>query len=500
MTTTENTEDEAKAPIAGTAAAAPQAAPPAPIEERTSVTHHKGTFGDRVLAYTATAGTHIIKDAEGKAKASIFYVAYGRDDVDDPATRPITFIFNGGPGSSSVWLHLGVFGPKRVRVADDLRPAAPPFPLIDNAYSLLPESDLVFIDPVSTGYSRPAPGEDAKQFHGVDEDVETVGEFIRLFTTRAHRWASPKYLAGESYGTTRAAALAGHLQDRHGMYFNGVMLISAVLNFGTTSYGHGNDIAYALYLPSLAAIAWYHGRLGKQFDDVDALVAEVEEFALGDYISVLVRGSRASDKERAKVAAALARYTGLSRDFVEQCNLRIAPPRFGKELLRDERRTVGRLDARYTGSDPDAAGEYSQYDPSYPAIQGPYTAAMNAYLRDHLDFKDDAAYEILNGQAVHPWKLGDKAEGRYLDVSPTLRDAMTMNHALRVFVGGSYYDLATPYFATEWTLDQMTLDPSLRKNIVVSRYQSGHMMYIHEPELVRLHADLSAFVTAPTPG
>jgi carboxypeptidase C (cathepsin A) len=489
------TAKEASAEAEGaTDAASNEAKPAEPPPERTVETKASVTIRGTKVAYTATAGTYTLSDDDAKPKASVFFVSYTRDGTKDPADRPVLFAFNGGPGSSSVWLHLGVFGPRRVVLGEADAGTAPPFRLVDNDHSVLDLVDIVFVDPVSTGYSRPLEGEDREQFHGVSEDVEWMAEFIRLWTTRAGRWASPKYLAGESYGTARAAALAGKLQDRHGMYLNGVVLISAVLMFQTASPSPGNDIGYISYVPTMAATAWYHGRLDASVEDLEALVADVEDFVAGDYATVLMRGSRASDDERTSVAERLSRFTGLSVDFIRRSNLRIAPHRFMKELLREEARTVGRLDSRFTGIDSDAAGEAPDYDPSYAAIQGPYTATLNHYVRHDLEFENDDVYEILAGHKVHPWKAGELGEGRFIDVSGTLRDAMSKNRSLRVFLASGYFDLATPFFAAEWTLDHMGLDPSLVPNIVTKRYPAGHMMYVHEPSIRALRDDLASFL------
>jgi len=458
-------------------------------------THHSVTIGGTSVKYTAVAGTLVLKEEDGTSKASVFYVAYTRDGAGDRSARPVTFSFNGGPGSSSVWLHLGVLGPRRVLLDDEGTPPPPPYRLIDNAYSLLDVTDLVFIDPVSTGYSRVVPQEaEPKEFHGVREDIESVGEFIRLYTTRNRRWSSPKFLIGESYGTTRAAGLAGHLQERHGMYLNGVMLVSSILEFQTARFDPGNDVPYVLFLPTYAATAWYHEQLPADLQQraLREVLDEVEAFATEEYATALMRGATLPEADRQRVAARLARYTGLSEDYVDRANLRVGIMRFVKELLREERRTVGRLDSRFTGIDRDAAGESFDYDPSYAAIQGPYTATLNAYVREDLEFESDLPYEILTGR-VRPWNYAPY-QNQYLNVAETLREAMTQNPHLRVLVANGYYDLATPYFATEHTFNRLPLDSSLRGNLTMTYYEAGHMMYIHRPSLETLKADLERFV------
>jgi len=479
------------------------AKPTPPPADVITQTHHTITLNGRELAYTATAGRIILKaedEKEGeKPKAAIFFVAYtadrpeGTTEGEQAAARPITFSFNGGPGSSSVWLHLGLLGPRRVVLEEDGRPLPPPYRLIDNAFTLLDKTDLVFIDPVTTGFSRAVPGEKDKQFHGFKPDIETVGDFIRLYVSRYHRWGSPRYLIGESYGTTRAAGLAGYLQERHGLYLNGIMLISVVLNFMTVDFDPGNDLPYVLFLPTYTATAHYHNRLEPILQaDLRQTLAEVEAFALGEYATALMQGDALPDEAATALAARLARYTGLSQMYVEATNLRINIHRFVKELLRDERRTAGRLDSRFTGIDRDAAGEGHEYDPSYAIIQGAYTGLLNDYVRRELGFESDLPYEILT-ERVHPWNF-EQHQNSYVNVGETLRKAMSMNPHLRVFVANGYYDLATPYLATQYTLNHLQLDRSRRDNVTMRYYEAGHMMYIHDPSLAQLKADLDTFL------
>ncbi len=487
--------------------AATQAEP----RDRLSVTQHVYTSGGQAIHYTVTAGTIVLKEesekkkgddasqSEGeKARASIFFIAYTRDDVPDKTRRPVTFSFNGGPGSSSVWLHLGVLGPRRVALDEFGNLPQPPYRLVENEHALLDLTDLVFIDPVSTGYSRAVAGEKARDFHGFTKDIQSVGDFIRLFTSRYGRWTSPKFLAGESYGTTRAAGLAGYLQDRHGLYLNGLMLISSILNFQTALFDPGNDLPYLLFLPTYTATAWYHKRLVPSLQhDLRAALREAEAFARGDYALALLQGAALPAERRRNIAARLARLTGLSLDYVERANLRIEIQRFTKELLRDKRRTVGRLDSRYQGVDRDAAGESPEYDPSYANIQGPYTATLNDYVRGELKYESDLPYEILT-ERVSPWSYGEH-ENQYVNVAETLRKAMLINPHLKVFVASGYYDLATPYFATEYTLNHLGLEPDLQANIKLGYYEAGHMMYVHLPALIQLKSDLAAFLSSAVP-
>lgn len=482
-----------------------------PPEDRLSVTQHELALGGKKLRYTATAGTIVLKEeaekrgeqqgeSEGeKPKASVFFVAYTLNDVADKTKRPLTFSFNGGPGSSSVWLHLGLLGPKRVVLNDDGTMPPPPFRLEPNAHSLLDAADLVFIDPVSTGFSRVVPGEKAKEFHGFKKDIESVGEFIRLYASRHRRWTSPKFLIGESYGTTRAAGLTGYLQERCGMALNGVMLVSSILDFQTARFAPGNDLPHVLFLPTYAATAWYHKRLPPALQEkpLAEFLPEVEAFAAGPYAAALAKGSALSATESARLAKRLARYTGLSKDYVERTNLRVNIYRFVKELLRDQRRTVGRLDSRMTGMDRDAAGEHHEQDPSLTAITGPYTATFNDYVRDELNFESDLPYEILTSR-VHPWRFDDH-ENTYVNVAETLRKTVCANPYLKVFVANGFYDLATPYFATVHTFNHLALEPELQGNVSLGFYEAGHMMYVHLPSLERLKADLREFLASACP-
>ncbi|MEV0827926.1 S10 family peptidase [Nonomuraea rubra] len=448
-------------------------------------------------SYTATTGTVVLREEvttdgrfEGlRPKAEVFVTAYTMDGAD-PLTRPITFAFNGGPGSSSVWLHLGVLGPRRVVMGDAGALLPPPYGLADNEESLLRVSDLVFIDPISTGYSRVAEGEKTEPYHGFSGDLESIGEVIRLWTTRNGRWMSPKFLAGESYGTVRAAGLADHLQSRYGMYLNGVMLISSVLDYATGEFNEGHDLAYALYLPTYAAIAHYHGLHGDR--PLAEVLREAEEYADRDYLWVLARGNRLTEQERAAAVAKIAALAGLSEDYVDRVNLRIEHIRFFTELLRSRRRTVGRLDGRFTGWDPDAGREHFTADPSMDAIMGPYSAALNHYLRTELGYANDLPYEILTSR-VQPWSYKE-FENAHVHVADRLSAAMRANPHLRVHVACGYHDGATPYFAAEHTFAHLAVPAELAGNVEFKYYEAGHMMYVHEPSRLQQSADLAAFL------
>jgi len=480
---------------------------PAP-KDNLVVTQHKVRMGGKEIKYTVTAGTMVLKEetpdrekeAEGeKPRAQVFFVAYTKDDNGAKSAgktralqkRPLTFSFNGGPGSSSVWLHLGVLGPRRVVLTDEGELPAPPFKLTDNQYSILDETDLVFIDPVSTGYSRAVDGQKPKEWHEFRKDIESVGDFIRLYTTRYNRWLSPKFLIGESYGTTRAAGLSGYLQERHGLYLNGLMLISAVLDFTTILFNTNNELPFILFLPGYAATAWYHKKAGVG-QPLRKFLKEAEDFARGEYASALMKGDLLSSEERIHVVQELTRFTGLSTDFIERSNLRIKDRHFFKELLRESERTVGRLDSRFLGIDRLGVTETTEYDPLLTNVVGPYTAGFYDHIRAELKFESDLPYEILNGK-VWPWSYS-VFENQYLNVAETMRKAMTYNPHLKVFVANGYYDLGTPYFATEYTFNHLGLNKSLQKNVSMGYYEAGHMMYIHMPSLKKMKTDLVKFI------
>ena len=444
------------------------------------------------LSYKATAGHMAIFDENEKITAKIFFIAYTRSDVANVSNRPVTFTFNGGPGSSSVWLHLGGLGPKRVLCGENGEQLPPPYRLVDNEGSILDATDLVFIDPVSTGFSKVPEGRNAKDHHGLQEDLNSVAEFIRLYLTRYKRWGSPKFLAGESYGTTRAAGLSSVLHDQYGITLNGVILISVALNFQTFLFAEGNDLPYSLYLPSYTATAWYHKKLPTELQqDFKKALNEAEQFAEGEYSQALMRGNALSEVEKQAIARKVARLTGLSEDYVLRCHLRVEYSRFMKELLRDRKRTVGRFDSRFLGTDSDANGATSEYDPSFPIVLGPYTQTLNDYVRSELKVENDSNYEILSGK-VQPWKWN--TENRYANLAANLRRAMMMNPYLNVYVANGYYDLATPYFAADYTFKHLAFDPLIAQRITTSYYDAGHMMYIHKPSLLKMRKELLAFI------
>jgi carboxypeptidase C (cathepsin A) len=457
-----------------------------------ALTEGEVLIGGQAIPYQACAGMLPIRDEQGKVTAEIFYVAYTRSDIPEGEKRPLTFSFNGGPGSSSVWMHLGLLGPKRVKLAEGGFAVAPPYELVANEFSLLDETDLVFIDPVGTGFSRAQKPEEAKNFHGVAEDARSVAEFIRLYVTRHERWASPKFLIGESYGTTRAAALSGELLHKHRMNLNGIMLVSTVLNFQTIWGGAGNDLPHVLYLPSFCATAWYHKKLSPELQarDLPDLLKEVEAFAIGDYNRGLMLGAGLKGAERADLVRRVAAYLGLKESFVEGCNLRVSMRRFNAELLRAEGRVIGRFDSRYTSPVRDELSEGAERDPSADAIFSAFASTFMHYLRTDLKVTEDQPYHILAG--LGRWNWG--AENQFLNVAETLADSMVANPFLKVHVSNGLYDLATPYFAARYTFDHLVLPEVLHANIVQDDYTAGHMMYLNLPDLEKQKKDLAAFI------
>lgn len=465
-------------------------AEPTPAGVSVTTTRNSVMVGGKKIDYTAYTGYLTLQNDTGKAIAKMFFTYYKKDG-GDAAKRPLTFTFNGGPGSSSVWLHMGGLGPKRVLLKEDGTASGPPYRYVNNEYTWLEKSDLVFIDPVSTGYSRPAPGENPKQFHGYQEDISSMGAFVRDFLSRYERWGSPKYLAGESYGTTRAAGLSKYLQDYHRIYLNGIFLISSVLNFGTNDYYVGNDLPRALYIPSYTAAAWYHKKLAPALQaDLKKALKESEEFALGAYATALLKGGWLSETEKEAIAEKMSYYTGLSKEYILQSNLRVEENRFYKELRRKDGLTIGRLDARFTGRDIDDVAESNSFDPSFANIDGPFTATMNDYFQKELNFKEEKPYNIFGN--VYPWNYNN-VQNKFLNVAESLRDAMSKNPALKVYVGFGYYDFATPYFTAKYDIEHMFLRPEQRKNVKSYFYESGHMYYIHQPSLVQFKKDVDEF-------
>ncbi len=455
---------------------------PAP-EEKSVVTHHSARVGGQTINYTATAATYNIKADDGTVKATMFYVAYTKDGIADPAKRPISFVYNGGPGSASLFTHMGM-GPERVVLTADGHGMPAPYTITDNEDSFLDATDLVFIDAISTGYSRPAPGEAPNQFHGIIEDANWFADFIYQYITRNDRWASPKFLIGESYGTTRSAELSGVLQERHQIYMSGIVLLSTV-----AFSNWGADDRTIFYLPTYTTTAWYHHLLPPDLQSLTvAEVAEkAREFAHGEYAQALEKGDQLSAVEEQKVAEDLSHYTGLSTQYIEEANLRVSPFRWFKELERNKRRTIGRLDSRFEGMDVDAAGERNEYDPSEASYEGAFVATFHDYVRRELKWDSDAYYTVSAN--VRPWDQTGNTE-----VAEVLRAAMTQQTYLKVLVLCGYYDVATPFNGIENTVAHMHLEPPIRKNISFAYYESGHMVYIDEKAHHKLHKDVDDFI------
>ena len=482
---------------AGAAAAKPSSE--GPPKEESSVTDHTIKLGAQMIPYKATAGTILLKDDKDEPIASIFYVAYIRSDVKDTSQRPLAFLYNGGPGSASAPLHMGAFGPKRILTSDAEATPPAPYQLVDNANCLLDASDLIFIDPVGTGYSRAVGQATGKSFWGVDEDAKSLAQFITTYVNRNNRWNSPKFLIGESYGTFRDAVLVDDLQNNDNMYFNGVVMISMVLDFETISFNPGEDLSYVLYLPSYAAAAWYHKTLADRPADLDAFLAEARQFASSEYAPALAMGSALPAAQRADVVHKLARFTGLSEDYISNANLRVNLFQFMTELQRSKGLTTGRLDARFTGPIFDRLEEYAQYDPLETATSGAFAAAFNSYVREDLQYNKDQSYEMLSDHVNESWDWNHKVPENFSargspNAEADLVDALFTNTHLQVEVENGKFDLGTPFFATEYTMDHLNLPPNLQKNIHLQYYDAGHMMYLHEDDLTKLKNNIAAFI------
>jgi carboxypeptidase C (cathepsin A) len=463
--------------------------------EESSVTEHTIRLNGQTVPYRATAATMLLHDDDGEPIGSLYSTAYTRTDVDDLSTRPIAFVYNGGPGSASAWLHMGAFGPRRIVVTDPEATPPAPYRLVANEGSPIDVADLVFIDPIGTGFSKPVGSGSGEDFWGIDEDARSLAQFITRYVSRNGRWNSPKYLIGESYGTTRSAVLVNYLQRREGMDFNGVVLISAVLDFETLLFAPGHDLSYVVYLPSYALTAAYHGLIPQPADQ-EAFLDEVRAYAIGPYAAALARGAALPADERASVLTRLASYTGLSQEYLDRANLRVTLSQYRQELQRAVGEVTGRLDSRFDGLIGNLLSEEAEYDPQSTAITGAYTAAINTYLRDQLGFGGDREYRLMGGLGGRwNWqRSGSRGWSGATYVGTDLAQALIANPHLRVEVENGLYDLATPFFAMEYTVDHLPIPPQAYERIVHKYYEAGHMMYTLEPALLELKANVAAFI------
>lgn len=468
-----------------------------PPREESSVTDHSIRIGGQTIPYKATASTTLLKNDKGEPTGLIYSAAYTRADVKDPSTRPVSFLYNGGPGSATMWLHMGAFGPRRVSTVNGEFTGPPPYKLVDNAESLLDKTDLVFIDAMGTGYSRAAGKAQEKDFYGIDEDAQAFAQFIVTYLSRNDRWNSPKFLIGESYGTFRSAALGNLLQSRYTVHLNGICLISSVLDLSTITFAPGNDRPYIYYLPSYAAVAWYHKVLKNRPGDLAAFIEEARQYAQGDYASALFKGAKLSPADKAAVAKKLAYFTGLGEDYLIRANLRVTLGQFNVELMRNRGLTAGRIDARFSGYTFDLLAENAQGDPEGPAVGGAYTALVNMYNHDELKFGQDKQYRNTSEGGVWNWTRQSGGRGGFPSAPNTQADlaqAMITNPKLLVQVENGYYDMATPFFESEFTMAHLGLPADLQKNIKFNYYNAGHMMYLQDEDRVTLHANVAAFI------
>ncbi|HVZ47701.1 MAG TPA: hypothetical protein VG916_02880 [Gemmatimonadaceae bacterium] len=466
----------------------------APVE-RVSTTKHTITIGGRQIAYTANTGTMVLHDADGKPRATVFYISYTKDDAPT-GTRPVTFFYNGGPGSASIWLDMGIMSPRAPEMGPNGTEPAPPYTIVDNQNSPLDVTDLVQVDAMMTGYSRPGPGVRASDYTGDRNDISMFAEFVRDYLDKYKRWDSPKYLFGESYGTFRSAGLASALQDDEGIELNGIMLLGTVLDMQYITQGPTNDIGWATYLPTYTATAWYHKKLPTDLQSVPLaqVVQQARDYAFGDYLTTLARGNKLSAAERAAAAAKLARFTGLSADFLQKSNLRVSAGVYRTELLRDQRKTVGRYDSRMIGLNGNAASQFQDYDPSDEAPSGAFMSAFMRYLHDDLDYTTTLQY--YRGGHTGAWAYSTGGRGGYPSESEPLRLAMAKNPYLKVMVGAGYYDMATPFANAEYTFDHLGYDQTYKDRVSFKYYESGHMAYLNQASAKQLKADIAAFITS----
>jgi carboxypeptidase C (cathepsin A) len=474
---------------------------PPPPKEESSVTEHSIKLGGQTIPYKAIAGTILLKNEKEEPQALIYSTTYARTDAKDLSQRPISFIYNGGPGSASVWLHMGAFGPRRVVTAAAEPTPPPPYKVTDNASTLLDKTDMVFIDPVGTGFSHAVGKAQDKDFWGIDQDVKSLAQFITLYVSRNNRWNSPKFLIGESYGTFRSAALSNYLQAHDGMDYNGIVLISNVLDLGTITFPIGSDLPYVFYLPSYAATAAYHKLLPTSPANLSAFLEEARKFAQTEYLAALLKGSKLTAAEKSDMAKKLSRYTGLSEEYLVKANLRVTLSQFREELQRSRGLTTGRLDSRFSGPTYDLLSEFAESDPQSTAVTGAFTAAFNTYVRDELKFSQDRTYHTISEGVGQNWEWKREARrGGFFPGSPNvmgdLVQALLANPHLHVEVENGLYDLATPFFATEYTFDHLGLPENLQKNVRLQYYDAGHMMYLRDEDLAKLKSNIAAFIDA----
>jgi carboxypeptidase C (cathepsin A) len=467
-----------------------------PVAE-SSVTSHQVRIDGNNIRYKAVAGTTILKNDDGAPIANFGYTAYLKEGVEDLASRPIMFAFNGGPGSASIWLHMGVLGPQIV-TTKDAEFTGPPFKRIPNEFSIIDRTDLVMIDPVGTGYSKPIGDTDGKEFWGVDADIKTVSDFIEQYVTENSRWLSPKYLLGESYGGMRSAGVINYVQSKHGMAFDGVILVSPFLNFTVGADETGEDLPFVMYLPTLAATAWYHNALDDRPDDLAAFYEKAKRFAVDVYAPALMKGNRLGAQERKTVIAGMSSLLGVSEEYIDRANLRIKHQQYAQELLRDRELIAGRIDSRFTGNTLNLLGEKMDYDPMFTAVGPAFVSNFLDYYHNDLKFGRDKDY-VVSGKLWMKWDWNHAQPGSNFplpspNTMPDLSRAMNDNPELRILVQQGYYDLATPAFATEYMMDHLQINEDLQKNIRVEFYDAGHMMYLHPPSLVKYRDDLAGFI------
>ncbi len=472
-----------------------------PPQEVHVVTQHSTTIDGQHIDYDATVGSIIVRNNQDQPTGEIYYIAYTKRGVTDESHRPLMFAYNGGPGSSSVWVHMGLLGPMRVDIPDTTHAPPPPYKLVENQYSMLDKADLVFIDPVGTGYSKPIGVGKGSDFWGVDQDAASLAQFVSRYLSETNRWNSPRYLMGESYGTTRSAALAAVLQNRYDIDLNGVVLLSAVLDFQTITFDPGNDEPFIMYLPSYAAVAWYHHALPNRPAQLRPFLTKVQHFATHAYATALLEADKLSPADRSEILDTLHEYTGLSRDYIDKADLRVTASEFEKELLREHGLVLGRLDARFTGETGDLLAQNAGYDPQSADISGAFTSLFNQYMHDDLDYGKNKVYAISGN--VNPWdwthRVGRGGRGGggwpgHTNVATDLAQALTQNPKLHVLLNAGLFDLATPYYAAEWTMEHLGVPKQVRDQISIDEYESGHMVYVHVPSLARFKKNVAAFI------